>query len=127
MNTSEMERKSRSADLPWYYRLLLKLPSPSLEHFGARFQGLFYAVVLPILIVCTFWLTFLEIVFLPTPINILAVVASVSLVFGFFLRIQLERSVNAWDAMERKEPLSWDIEKNIERYFELLDKSEEKE
>jgi len=108
--------------MPWYYRLVLRLPKLSIEEFSEVFQGLFWVLFLPLLIVCNFFLGLVLFLFLPVPVNFIMVGAITLVLFIIFVKTQLERFINAWDAMIKKEPIEWNIDKTLQGYIELLQK-----
>lgn len=110
--------------LPWFYRLVLKLPKPTLENSSNTMHGLFYGLVLPILMVVSVFVNVIAIAYLPTPVNLLVIGSIVGMVFLIFLRIQLERFINSLNAVAKKEPLEWNIDKSLRGYFKLIQKTE---
>jgi len=123
MGSKEIEKE----DLPYLYRLLLKFPVPSLERFPSVFHGLFYAVVLPLAVVCYFLLTLFLLVLLPPLFNYLAV-GLITISFSvFFLRIHLERFINAWNSVIKQMPQVWDMHKSLEEYMALVQEKKSKE
>ena len=118
MSAKEIDQEN----MPWYYRLVLRLPKLSIEEFSEVFQGLFWVLFLPLLIVCNFFLGLVLFLFLPVPVNFIMVGAITLVLFIIFVKTQLERFINAWDAMIKKEPIEWNIDKTLQGYIELLQK-----
>jgi len=118
MSSEEVDPKK----LPWYYRLILRFPRPSLGSFSETFQGLFYVILLPIFVVSVPIISLVLLVFLPWPINFVAVGAFVLVVFVIFISTMLERFINAWNVLMRKQPTEWNVDKTLQGYIELLQK-----
>jgi len=116
MSAKEIDQEN----LPWYYRLVLRLPRLSMEGFSEVFQGIFWVLFLPLLIVCSFFLDLFLFLFLPGPVNFIAVSAITLVVFIIFVKTQLEKFINAWNAMIKKGPAEWNIDKTLQGYIELL-------
>jgi len=115
--------KSDEDKLPWIYRLILKLPKINLDFFS-DFQGIYWAIVIPIFLVDEFFLSLFLLIAFPFPINL--VVASVIpiAIFVIFVKVQLERFMNWWNSVFRSKPMKWDIKEATEKYIKLLEKQD---
>lgn len=119
--------------IPFRYRLLvnmlLKLPNPNLPFFILKrfpeFEGIFWAVVVPILLGLYTWFNVWLFPFLTQhfsfPLNIIFGFTIPAVIFVFFLRIQIERAILLQRNIHR--PLKeWDISKTVEEWIQLLKK-----
>jgi hypothetical protein len=110
------------SDLPWFYRLVLRLPRLSLEDFPERLQGLFWVLILPVFVMVDFFVDFGLLGCLPFPYNFVSVVVFTSILVMFMLRIFLERALNTRRAIISEGRFRWDIERSFQQYSELLEK-----
>jgi hypothetical protein len=115
-------RRTVEDRLPWYYKLILKIPGTDvLENVSS---GLFWAMVVPIFLLVEFFFTLFAVVSFPFPTNIgVASVIPVA-VFLVFLRISLQRFINWWGANVNDAP-EWNIDKTMPEYIKLLKKKKE--
>jgi len=106
--------------LPWFYRLILKLPGVKfLENVSS---GVFWGIVVPILLVLEFFLSMFLLLVFPFPTNIiLAAIIPVGVLL-IFMRIFLERFINLWNLTVGKSSSEWNIEKTMQEYIALLKK-----
>lgn len=132
LSRDELER------IPLGYRLLvkmlLKLPNPSLpfyvlKHFP-ELEGVFWALVVPCFLILYFffniWLfTFMTLRF-SFPLNYVFGVLIPAIIFVFFLRIQLERTILWWKTIH-EEPREWQTSKKVEELIELLNRQQKRE
>ena len=106
-------------NLPWFYRLILKVPGKSfLESSG----GIFWAVVVPMFMTGEFFLTMLLLVCFPFPANLILAATIPTLLFALFIRIQLERFITWWNSVFAKSRPEWNIGKTLDEYVALLEK-----
>jgi hypothetical protein len=111
--------------LPWFYRLILRLPKPVLEHFSPEWiHGIYWAIIVPLFIIFEFFLSLYLLLTFPFPINLIATLIVPTTIFIAFLRIQLERLMNSWNAMIKKESTEWDVDNAIQEYLKVLKKKE---
>jgi hypothetical protein len=109
--------------LPWFYRLILKLP---LVYLVENASGVFWSIVAPIFLILEFFLSMALLLFFPFPTNIILTAIIPVVVFLIFVRISLERFINLWNLIVGKSGFKWDIEKIMQEYIALL-KEKEKE
>jgi len=134
-STSRAERsevktgKINTRDMPLFYRLILKLPLPSLDFLPDVSHGIFWAVIMPIFVVLESYLGLFLLVAFSFPTNIVLVGVIPGIILLFFLRIQLERFIKWWNATVAQQGFKWNVEKTAIEYFDLLKikKSEENE
>jgi len=117
------EKKDR-IKLPWLYRLILKLPKVSLESISGDLQGVYWAVVVPIFLLCEFLLSLFLLLAFPFPINLVVTGIIPVTIFAVFVKVQLERFMTWWDLTFRSQPMKWDVKKATEEYIKLLEKRE---
>jgi hypothetical protein len=113
----------------WLVKLFLKLPNPGFPYFVLKklpeIDGIFWAIVTPILLTLYFlsniWLiAFLSLHF-SFPFNLLLGLFIPAVIFVFFLRIQLERTILWWKSLQNSHN-EWDISKAVEELVELTRK-----
>lgn len=95
MSDNTSDRK----DLPLLYRFLLRVPKLSLENFQMESEGIFWAVIVPIMLTGDVFLNLVLLVFLPFPFNYLSVTFITLIVAILVLRIHLERFLNTRKAI----------------------------
>jgi len=109
-------------DLPWFYKLILRLPRLSLEDFPEKLQGVFWVVVLPVFLMADFFVNLALLGCLPFPYNFVSMFAFTSIVVMLILRIFLERALNARKAIVSEGRFRWDLERSFDQYSELLER-----
>jgi len=123
MSKSELKRIDKS-ELPWYYRLILKIPGASF--FESTASGVFWGIVVPIFLVLEFFLSMVLLLMFPFPLNIVLTAIIPVAVLLIFVRISLERFINWWNLNVGKSSLEWNVEKTMQKYIALLRKKEKK-
>jgi len=117
----------------WLIKLFLKLPNPGFPYFVLKklpeIEGIFWAIVTPFLLTLYFlssiWLiAFLSLHFI-FPFNLLLGLFIPAIIFVFFLRIQLERTILWWKSLQNSHN-EWDISKAVEELAELTRKQKAK-
>jgi len=117
----------------WLLKLVLKFPNPSFPYFLLRkfpeIEGVFWTVVVPVFMSLYFlfnaWLIATLSLFVSFPFNILLGLSIPAIIFLFFLRIQLERTIHWWRNL--KSPVrEWDISKATKELIELLREQQKK-
>jgi hypothetical protein len=122
----ERLEKIHERKLPLIYRLILKLPMPSLDFLPDVFQGIYWAIIIPIFLMLEFWFVWILVAIFPSPFNILAVLTIPAIILIVFLRITLERFINWWNAIVAQQDFRWNVEKFIEDYLEFLKRQKSK-
>lgn len=119
--------------IPFRYRLLvrilLKFPNPCLPFFILRrfpeFEGIMWAVVAPILLTLYFffniWLFPLLAILVGFPLNVIFGFIVPAVIFLFFLRIQIERTILWWRNIH-KQSKEWEPSKRVEELIELIER-----
>jgi hypothetical protein len=109
--------------LPLFYRLVLKIPgTDSLENFG----GILWSIIVPIFLVLEFFFDIFLLLFFPFPINVVLTPIIPVAVFIVFVRINLGRFINWWNAAVEESGFEWNVEKTVQEYLSLLEKKKEK-
>jgi hypothetical protein len=121
MSDEELQ-KIEKTKLPWFYRLILKIP-------GANFlegtsSGVFWILVVPFFLASEFFTSLLLLIFLPFPINLVLASLIPAVVLLVFIRINLERFINWWNGNFGK-PFEWNMEKTLHEYLASLKKKNE--
>ncbi len=124
-----MPKDDTKADLslPLFYRVVLKFPKLSVESFSAERQGLFWAVGLPVFVICYVFLNILLLIFLSFPYNYVIVLALGILYAMFIIRILVERELSSKRAIVRSAYFRWQIDKSLQDYLHLIKNDEEVE
>lgn len=110
-------------ELPWFYRLVLKLPFPS-QSLPENLQGIFWAIIVPIFITLEFFIAIFLLILFPFPINIFFAGSIPAVIFLIFVKVQLQRLINMWNAEVKQRHFKWDLDKISKEYFSLLKKNE---
>lgn len=105
------------------YRLLLKIPF--VDYIDSA-PGLFWAVVVPMLLALDMLLNMYLLLCTPFPANVILVALLPCAAFVAFAKINLVRFINWWNSMIAKSDFTWDIERSVEEYTELLAKQKSK-
>jgi len=124
MSREKELEKIDKAKLPLFYRLILKIPLPSLGSMSDTFQGLFWVIVTPVSVIATFFTSLLLLTNLPSPANIVAVVLVPSVFILAFLRVSTERFIQGWNALIDTSTKEGDVEKLMNEYLEILKEQE---
>lgn len=123
--------------IPSRYRLLvklfLKLPNPSLPFFILKhfpeFEGIFWALVVPLSLSVFFWVYLWFIPFLSLhfsfPMNVIIGLLVPTIPFVLFLRIELDRIILWWRSIHH-EPREWQIAMRVEEFVELLHRQQKR-
>jgi len=112
--------------LPLIYRIILKLPKPSIDFLPDVSQGIFWAIVVPLFLLAEFFISLILLVTFPFPANILLISIIPTVVFLIFVRIMLERFLNLLNAAMGQQGLEWNIEKVTKEYFDIIEKRKSK-
>ncbi|UCB61056.1 MAG: hypothetical protein JSW72_03090 [Candidatus Bathyarchaeota archaeon] len=113
-------KKIDKSELPLFYRLILRIPLPSLDSLPDAFQGFFWVIVAPVSVVTAFFLSALLLTTLPSPFNVAAVALVPSIFVLVFVRLSLERFIRGWDALIDTSTTEKDVEKLMNEYLEML-------
>jgi len=110
--------------LPWYYRLILKIPGADFVENAS--SGIFWAIIVPIFLILEFFLNISLLVFFPFPMNIALALIVPAVILVVFLRVSLERFINYWNSAVDGS-FEWNVDKSMVEYLELLKKKEKKQ
>lgn len=113
--------------LPLVYKLILKIPKLSLDGTSEKAYGIFWAVILPILVICEFLTNLMLLTFARFPFNVLSVVLFNSVVGLFAVRILVERALNSERAILNQGHFEWKVEEKFNEYLRCLPKDEDEE
>jgi len=120
MSESEI-REISERDLPWFYRLILKIPGAEfLENAG----GLFWAIIVPAFLSMEFFLSLFLILSFPFPVNVVLVSIIPSATLVLFVKVTLKRFINWWNANFGESRFEWNIEKALDEYLSMLGRNE---
>jgi hypothetical protein len=107
-------------ELPWFYRFLLKIPFVRAATVFGEYEGVYWAIVLPLLMVMEFVVSFFLLLCLPFPVNIIATGIIPAFTLVIFIRVQLERFLNLVSTMTQT-VRKWDVAEAIDDYVRLLE------
>jgi len=110
--------------LPWYYRLILKIPGADFVESAS--SGIFWGIIVPIFLILEFFLNISLLVFFPFPMNIALALIIPVVILLVFLRVSLERFINWWNSAI-DDSFEWNIDKSMPEYLELLKKKEKRQ
>jgi len=113
----------------------MKFPNPSFPYFVLRrlpeIEGVYWAVVVPLLLIVYFLFSIWFVVFLSMhvvfPFNLLLGLLIPFIIFVFFLRIQLERTVLWWKNIHSPQKEEWDVSKAVEELAKLRREKRQRE
>jgi len=109
--------------LPWYYRLILKIPGVGLVENAS---GVFWGIIVPAFAMTDMWLSLYLFFALPFPINVIVVGIVPIAVLVIFIRVSLDRFINFWNLTVRRSHSEWNIEEMVQEYITLLKKKVDK-
>lgn len=115
--SKEELKKIDSKKLPYFHRLLLKIPGANL--LANSSSGVFWAIVVPIFMSLEFFLSLFLLIAFSFPTNVVLAAIVPSFVLVAFLRISLERFINWWNATIDPS-LEWNAEKKVQDYIDLI-------
>jgi len=127
LSSEELER------IPLRYRLLVKillrLPNPSLPYFILKrfpeLEGFFWSLIVPLLLTLYFFFNAWAFPYLSTlvgfPLNVIFGFIIPAVIFVFFLRIQIERTILWWKNIHSQQK-EWEPSKRVEELISLLEK-----
>ncbi len=124
MEKQELRQLNKDS-LPWFYRLLLRIPMANM--FEGASSGIFWAIIVPCFLVVEFFLSMFLLLYFVFPINIIIAGIVPATIFLIFVRISLERFINWWNA-SIDTGFKWNVERMAQEYIDALkSKKEEKE
>jgi hypothetical protein len=116
-------RAIETADLPWYYRVLLKIPGG--DFLANVSSGIFWAIVVPIFLLLYAFINLTLLVAFSFPLNILLAAIIPTTLLLIFVRMSLFRFLLWWNESVVKTSLEWNVEKRLEEYLAMMKKKEE--
>lgn len=120
MSDEEEIKKINMNELPWFYKLILKIPGANF--LGGITSGIFWSIVVPIFLVFEFFISMFLLLLFPFPTNIVLASVIPTAVFIMFVRISLERFINYWNSAVAKTGYEWNVEKTMREYLATLEK-----
>jgi len=128
-NQEELELQHLPRHYRWLLKLFLKLPTPGFPYFVLKrlpeIEGVFWAVGIPVFLVAYFlfsvWLVAFLSLHVVFPLNLMLGLLIPAVIFVFFLRIQLKRTILWWRSLQNPSR-RWDVSKAVEEYAELIRK-----
>lgn len=117
--SSEILEPITKEKLPLFYRLILKVP---VVDRIANASGIFWALVVPILVFANSMLGLVLLLTFPFPTNLILVLMVPGSLLVVFIKLSLERFINFWNLLVAKPHSEWNIEKKVEEYVAMLDR-----
>jgi len=115
---ARLAQKIHEGSLPWLYRLLLRFPGVGRIETA---PGLFWVLVVPILVFLNILLSLVLLFTFPFPLNILLVAVVPASLLVVLVRLGLERCINLWNLIVAASAVEWNVEKSTKEYVELLE------
>lgn len=107
--------------LPLFYRLILKMPIPTISTSVNIPSGIFWAIILPIFLFLDFFLNIYFLLRFIFPINIFLVCVVPVAGLVVFVRVTIDRFINWWNSSVVGSYAQRDIKKIVEEYVTLLE------
>jgi ABC-type transport system involved in cytochrome bd biosynthesis fused ATPase/permease subunit len=117
MSKDENERRQ---NVPLWCRVLLKIPQLDLGVFGERFQGIFWVIILPVFLICDFFMNLYVVMALSFPFNFAILLFANLVIVLFLLRILVDRTLQAQEAILNEGRFQWDVESSFKEYLSIL-------
>ena len=118
-----LAQKVHGSMLPFAYRLLLRLPGVSRLEWAS---GVFWVLVVPILVFLNMLLTLVLLIMVPFPFNLLLASVVPASVFVVLVRLGLERFINLWNLLVASSTVEWDITRSTKEYVEMVKRQEQR-
>jgi len=113
------EKKTRHAELPLFYRLVLKFPKLSVEGLHPVIQGFFWVIGIPIFLICYVFFSLGLMVYLSFPYGYAAAGTAGFLLFMFISRILVERAINSVNAAINDKQVWPEVKEAVEDYLSV--------
>jgi hypothetical protein len=118
MEQEKLEKIDREK-LPLFYRLLLKVPIPSISTSIDISSGIFWAVIFPIFLFLDFFLNIYFLVGFSFPINIFLVCVVPVAILVIFVRVTIDRFINWWNSAVVGGYTQRELKKVLQEYLAL--------
>lgn len=113
------EKETRHAELPLFYRLVLKFPKLSVEGLHPVIQGFFWVIGIPIFLIGYVFFNIGLLVYLSFPYNYAMAGTAFFLLFMFVSRILVERAINSADAVINDKQVWREVRGAVEDYLSV--------
>ena len=84
--------------LPLFYRLILRIPIPTISTSVDIPSGIFYAIILPIFLFMDFFLNIYFLIVFSFPVNIVLFCVVPVAILVIFIRLTADRFINLWNS-----------------------------
>jgi hypothetical protein len=118
MEQEKFEKIDREK-LPLFYRLLLKVPIPSISTSIDISSGIFWAVIFPIFLFLDFFLNIYFLVGFSFPINIFLICVVPVAILVIFVRVTIDRFINWWNSAVVGGYTQRELKKVLQEYLAL--------
>jgi hypothetical protein len=105
--------------LPLFYRLLLKVPIPSISTLIDIPSGIFWAIIFPIFLFLDFFLNIYFLIGFSFPINIFLVCVVPVAILAIFVRVTIDRFINWWNSAVVGGYTQRELKKVLQEYLAL--------
>jgi hypothetical protein len=109
-----------------FYRLLLKIPIPSISTSIAIPSGIFWAVIMPIFLFLDFFINIYFLIGFPFPINIFLVCVVPIAILVIFVRVTVDRFINWWNSAVVGGYKQRELKKVLQEYLALRENKDKK-
>lgn len=131
---SDDELKQIPLQFRWLFKLLLRLPNPSIPFFILKrltwFEGVLWALIAPSFLILYFffsiWLLTSLSVYVAFPFNLIIWLMTPAAFLVFFLRIQLERALVSRRHGHGETIKDWNISKSVQKLEEMSKRAKHK-
>lgn len=118
MEREKFEKIDREK-LPLFYRLLLKVPIPSISTLIDIPSGIFWAIIFPIFLFLDFFLNIYFLIGFSFPINIFLVCVVPVAILAIFVRVTIDRFINWWNSAVVGGYTQRELKKVLQEYLAL--------
>jgi hypothetical protein len=119
-------KKEHRRNMPLWCKILLRVPELDLGGFGERFQGIFWIILVPVFLFCDFFMNLYVVMALSFPLNFVIFFFTNIVIATFLLRILVERTLQAQEAIFNEESFQWNVESSFKEYLSILNKKNAK-
>jgi hypothetical protein len=117
MSQGKKFQKIDKAKLPLFYRLILKLPIPTISTSISIPSGIFWAIIFPVFLILDFYLNIYLLLSYSFPINIILVCVFPVAILMVFIRVTITRFINWWNSSMVGGYVQREVEQVLEEYL----------
>lgn len=98
MTENERVEKIDRRKLPLFYKIILKLPLPTIVRSIDIPSGIFWAIIVPIFMIVDFYLNIYFLVGFSFPVNLILLCIVPLMVLVIFVRVTADRFIDWWNS-----------------------------